>query len=230
MRIRSGDSFGVLTVLDELKPMDRRMYFLCVCICGNKRKIRSDHLKDGHTKGTHCVCHGEHKTHLYGIWVAMKGRCSNEKDPGYKNYGGRGIKVSSEWQYYLNFKADIYKQYINHLKKYGSKNTQMDRKDNNGDYCKKNVRFATRKIQCRNKRTNKLITYKGQTKTMAEWMEIYNFPRNIIYERLKAGWSVEKTFTQKVKVQNKRRHYENHSTNQNFAGSGYFSIYVIHSI
>ena len=35
---------------------------------------------------------------LYSTWNSMKQRCSNPNLKEYKNYGGRGIKVCSEWE------------------------------------------------------------------------------------------------------------------------------------
>lgn len=41
---------------------------------------------------------------LQGVWQAMKQRCQNPNNPSYKNYGGRGIQVCSEW---MEFKVFI---------------------------------------------------------------------------------------------------------------------------
>lgn len=34
---------------------------------------------------------------IYGIYHGMKKRCLNSDSPRYKDYGGRGIKICSEW-------------------------------------------------------------------------------------------------------------------------------------
>ena len=46
----------------------------------------------------------------------------------------------------------------------------LDRIDNNRGYCKENCRWATRKEQCRNTRSNRLMSAFGESKTIAEWV------------------------------------------------------------
>lgn len=75
----------------------------------------------------------------------MKDRCYNPNSPFYKNYGGRGIKVCEEWnKEFLNF-------YNWSIQNGHQKDLSIDRKDNNGDYCPDNCRWATDKQQQRNK-------------------------------------------------------------------------------
>lgn len=81
----------------------------------------------------------------------MKQRCNNPNDHGYKNYGGRGIKVCKEWE--DSFQA--FYDYVSVLPHFGEEGRSLDRIDNEGDYEPGNVRWATRKEQNFNKRTNK---------------------------------------------------------------------------
>ncbi len=77
-------------------------------------------------------------------WSAMLNRCNSIKDPRYKDYGGRGIKVCARWTDFNNFIADMGTRPASYL--------QLDRIDNNGDYSKENCRWATSAENNANKR------------------------------------------------------------------------------
>ena len=86
---------------------------------------------------------------LYGIWRAVKQRCYNANGQAYKYYGGRGIIVCKEWQ-------DSFQSFYEWAKDKHKKGLQIDRRDNNGDYCPKNCRFVARAENIRNSRWVKL--------------------------------------------------------------------------
>lgn len=91
---------------------------------------------------------------LHIVYRNMKIRCRDKSHSSYKNYGGRGISVV--WNSYKEFKSDMLVSYLEHLEKFGKMQTQIDRIDNDGNYCKNNCRWATRKEQAKNKRANQL--------------------------------------------------------------------------
>lgn len=82
---------------------------------------------------------------LHRTYWAMVRRCKYPSQDKYKYYGGKGITV--EWESYASFKKDMYVSFIQHIKKYGKKQTTIDRIDSNKNYCKENCRWATYKIQ-----------------------------------------------------------------------------------
>lgn len=97
------------------------------------------------------------------IILNMRKRCYNPKNKGYKNYGGRGIKVCQEWMKLENFfNWAIRNGYESHL--------TIDRIDNNGNYEPSNCRWVTKKEQNQNTRDNINITAWNETKCVSEWV------------------------------------------------------------
>lgn len=139
--------------------------------------------------------HGLSYTPEYRAWQTMRLRCTVETNPAYPDYGGRGITVCAGWiNNVLAFVRDM-----------GPKPTpahELDREDNNKGYwcgrceeCKANgrapnCRWVLRKVNDRNRRSNTLLEYMGETLTLAEWCERLGKPTDTVAWRLKAGWSV----------------------------------------
>ncbi|HDY89897.1 MAG TPA: hypothetical protein ENH82_17485 [bacterium] len=87
---------------------------------------------------------------LYSVWRNIKQRCSNPNIPGYKYYGGKGIKVCEEWL--NNPKAFIEWALANGYKK----GLDIDRIDNNGDYKPNNCQFISHAKNSRKRKCVKL--------------------------------------------------------------------------
>jgi len=100
----------------------------------------------GQTKHGHCIG-GDSRE--YKVWTNMIQRCFNPKDPKWKHYGGRGIRVCDRWQRFENFYADMGPR---------PEGMSIDRwPDNNGNYEPGNCCWATQSEQMRNKRTKEQI-------------------------------------------------------------------------
>lgn len=112
---------------------------------------------------------------LFNTWQTMKGRCENPNRPKYKDYGGRGINVCEEWHEASNFILWA----LSHGYERG---LQLDRIDNDGDYCPENCRFVTPKENSRNRRNTKRLTVNGETKTVDEWCEQLGLNQNTVYD------------------------------------------------
>jgi len=124
----------------------------------------------------------------------MRQRCSNPNTNGYKRYGGRGIKVCSRWlgsDGFGNFFSDMGER---------PEGMTIDRIDGDGPYTPDNCRWADRITQDRNRKTAVILTHDGQSLMVSEWARNLGGHRNLIYRRLKAGWSVEKTLTTKSRA------------------------------
>ena len=197
----TGQKFGRLTVINEAgRSKCCKALWLCVCSCGGNKVVLGRNLKKGTTKSCGCLrkeiskvkatTHGLSNSRTYSIWANLIQRCCNKKDKDYCNYGGRGISVCGRWlDSFNNFLEDMGMP---------PRGGSIDRLNNNGNYEPGNCRWTTRKEQARNRRTNKLITYKGKTRPIVEWSEEVGINRNTLLDRINRGWSVERALTEPV--------------------------------
>lgn len=201
----SGTTIGELYV-DKYADRNRhkKSYFWCTCSCGNKiimsgRSLRGkSHCSCGcynreitSIRNQNSVTHGDSdknsKHHnLYIVWSKMRDRCNNPNAINYENYGARGIKVCPEWDNkkdgYINFKAWA-------LENGYDQGLSIDRKDNNFGYDPSNCRWVNYKVQNNNQRKTVFATVGRYTLPIAIWAEITNNDKNLIYRRIKSGWS-----------------------------------------
>lgn len=201
--------FGRLKVIGRAKNSNQNgARWLCECNCGEKKIVLGSSLRGGITKSCGCLSiertikrstkHGHREankeTQIYKTWRNMRQRCTNPNNKYYPNYGGRGIQVCKRWLKFENFNGDMGKGWKPVL--------QIDRIDNNGNYCKSNCRWATKKQQMRNMRSNHLETYNNKTQCLAEWADETGISESLLRYRLKY-WSTEKALITSVRGQKK---------------------------
>lgn len=127
----------------------------------------------------------------YRVWWDMLNRCTKPKTKRFKDYGGRGIKVSPEWHVFENFYSDMGAR--------PSKDHSIERIDNNGDYEKSNCRWATRKDQYRNRRTNIFIDTAYGKLTLKEACKKYGLNDSAVGSQSKAvGITHQDYFNERV--------------------------------
>ena len=186
----TGKRFGKLTVVKRGQTKSNHVRWECACDCGNTTESRVDALRNGTAKSCGCLHneemrlrlkkHGhstrEKRTRTYQSWNMMMDRCNNTKNPSYKHYGERGIRVCERWHEYENFLKDMGER---------PAALSLERIDNSISYQPDNCCWATATAQLRNTRRNRLIEFKGKTLCLAEWAEILGVKYTTLRDRLK---------------------------------------------
>lgn len=193
----TGQKFGRLTVMEPYGVNSSgNQLWKCKCDCGNDYITESYHLRKGLTVSCGCYRkdyppaykHGKHESRLYNIWHGIKQRCCNAKNAAYERYGGRGITLCDEWR-------DSFETFYNWAIANGyADNLTLDRVDNGSGYSPDNCRWATRKMQQNNMRTNRLITYNGKTQSLKQWAAELGINYRTLHYRLQNGWSIDTAF------------------------------------
>lgn len=198
----TGKTFRRLTVTGFAgRRHGRKRYWHCRCVCGHELDVYQYNLTSGRQKSCGCAkieaitrlkfSHGMCKTSVYRRWAAMVERCESAACASFKNYGGRGIKVCERWRRFENFYADMGEPPTN--------SDTLERSDNNGNYEPGNCQWVSRKVNNRNRRSNRYLTLNGVTHSMAEWCEQLGVSYSAISTRVLRGWTDEQTLTQPVK-------------------------------
>ncbi len=99
---------------------------------------------------------------LYVTYNGMLNRCYNKSEPGYKNYGARGIAVCKRW-------LDSFDDFASDMGDRPGRGYSLGRIDNDGDYSPGNCRWETAKQQAQNTRRNVRVTIEGRTQVASEW-------------------------------------------------------------
>jgi len=142
----------------------------------------------GHAKGK--------RTPEYRAWHDMKQRCQNPHHREWKNYGKRGITICPRWQSFKAFYIDMGPR--------PSPGHSLDRINNeSGSYEPSNCRWADKKTQDRNKRTNHFLEFDGHRATLTEWAERLGLSRDALSRQIKKGVTVKDLVESRDSLQRK---------------------------
>lgn len=202
-----GKTFGLLTVKKKASNVfvggQSRSAYLCVCRCGKEVIRLSQNLNNnfksncgcwskqqvtklGKTKGKKRFWnykHGMFGTRFYSIYNNLVYRCSNPKSISFRFYGAIGIK--NKFNSFNHFYDTMYASYIKHIKKYGIKQTTIDRIDSTKNYSPNNCRWASYKEQANNRKDNMVLSYKGKTQTLAQWCKDFNLSAYLTLKKIR---------------------------------------------
>jgi hypothetical protein len=125
------------------------------------------------------------------ILSQLKQRCRNPKHQSFDDYGGRGIVVDAAFDGpggLARFLAEVGRR--------PSDAHMIERKDNERGYVLGNLKWATLHEQQRNKRSNRLITFRGETMCLVDWGTRTGIAHELIRARIdRLGWTVEAALT-----------------------------------
>jgi hypothetical protein len=156
---------GTLTIMR--RSTDRR-FWVAKCDCGAIVEVLSSKINEGNRKSCSVACpireskRARLNTPTFLSWRGIFARCENPNATGYRNYGGRGIRVCDRWRDFEDFVADVGER--------PSMGHSLDRIDVNGHYEPGNCRWATHTDQARNRR-NALAISRDQANEIIGRME-----------------------------------------------------------
>jgi hypothetical protein len=143
----TGRRFDKLICIADVGTKFGSRLWLCQCDCGNHVSKRAGVLTAENQRQLACracgeiarqesrIKHGGSTTALHRAWVNMRQRC-NSKNPKYRYWNGKGIKVCDEWQTFPWFREWA-------LANGYAEGLSLDRINPDGNYEPSNCRWVT---------------------------------------------------------------------------------------
>lgn len=180
-----------------LRLSERARYVVATCACSPliEREVLGASIVHGRSKSCGCLpsavvrTHGRSKTKEYKAWKNLIKRCNQTEGYHHERYRLRGIDVCAEWR--TSFEA-----FFTAMGPMPSPKHTVERIDNDAAYGPENCRWATVREQARNRTSNRLLTFRGETLCVAEWSDRTGIRPGVICQRMdRDGWSVERALT-----------------------------------
>lgn len=183
----TGNTYGRWTVLSYAGTRIKESLWLCRCSCGKEKIVRYQGLVKG--TSTSCGCYrneyhakrrerppGHERTVnnlLHRIYMSMKTRCYNHRNPNYARYGAKGVRICQRW-------LDSFDAFVDDM---GPRpdGASIDRIDVYGDYEPDNCRWASRLTQASNTRRILKFRWKGKESCLTEICRFENVDYHSVY-------------------------------------------------
>lgn len=199
MRNLTGKRFGMLVAMRRVHLTEKMTGWLCQCDCGQTWKGPTNVLTSGNTESCGCRRGGATHGHMrggtpsqsYSSWKNMMSRCYQPSYPSYEHYQKLGITVCDRWRNGDGEKT-AFECFLEDMGERPGETTLDRHPNNDGNYEPWNCRWATKREQANNRRTNKLFEYQGQMITFAELVRETGMDKELLRHRLlRAGWTLE---------------------------------------
>lgn len=203
----AGEKFGMLTAVERVRVAPRKTHWRCLCDCGASRVVAAHHLAAGATRSCGCMQRtrdGRSKSREYAIWRHMISRCHDPRANNFRFYGGKGRFVCEGWR-------ESFDAFLAGVGEAPGPDYTLDRMDTDGDYtcgrCRQcveggrpmNCRWATKHVQSRNMRSNRVYEHDGRSMILKDWAAALGMRYLTLHARLERGWPFAKAISVPVR-------------------------------
>lgn len=178
----TGKRFGMVTAIEpSFKNNHGAWQWLCRCDCGVIFTTCGSRLSGSRTKSCGCnqwsavTKHGQTRSLTWNSWLSMRRRCDDLSSNRYHAYGAVGIKYCERWKDFAAFLEDMGERPVG---------TSLDRIDGSQGYSKENCRWASAKMQSRNRSVVRLFQLGNAQMTIGDLAKIAGVSTSTMRRRI----------------------------------------------